>query len=456
MHPILFCSVMVVFTCLADRSMIPDDIQAKARSLVDDEWVAGIVVGVIDQGDHDFFCYGQARRDRPMPTTPTTVFEIGSITKAFTGVLLAEAERRGEVAAGDPIQRYLPTDVQLRTVDGKAITLLDLATHRSGLPRLPTNMDPNLADPYADYTTEKLHAFLRDYVPKRAPGEAYEYSNLGAGLLGNILAARAELTYDALVRERICTPLRLNDTRVIPTAEMQARMALGYEGNMAQPVANWAFDALAGCGALRSTASDLARFVSAASGLTKTPIAPALEKSVEKQQSADSERVGVALGWHILHRERGDIVWHNGGTAGYRSFCGFHRRTRRGVVVLTNASFGVDDIGLHYLDPTIPLDPVPKTVRLSREQLREYVGRYRMIVGAEFDITLRDRQLYAQLSNQPAFPIYPEALDRFFYRVVEAQLDFKRGDDGRIDHLILHQNGIDQPAQRLPEDDGQR
>src|SRR5208283_4407870 len=114
-----------------------------------------------------------------------TVFEIGSITKVFTALLLADMAQRGEVALTDPVSKYLPKGVKMPGRNGHAIMLQDLATHTSGLPRLPSNMKPkDFMNPYADYTPELLYQFLSSYELPRDPGSKWEYSNLGAGLLG--------------------------------------------------------------------------------------------------------------------------------------------------------------------------------------------------------------------------------------------------------------------------------
>ena len=198
-----------------------------------------------------------------------TIFEIGSATKVFTSLLLADMVQRGEVALNDPVAKFLPAGVSVPERNGRQITLVDLATHTSGLPRLPANLnpkDPN--NPYADYTPEQLYQFLSSYQLPRDIGAQYEYSNLGGGLLGFALARRAGMSYEALVKSRICDPLGMKDTGITLTPEMKARFAVGHDQGLAR-VENWDLPTLAGAGALRSTANDLLAFVSANIGLTK-------------------------------------------------------------------------------------------------------------------------------------------------------------------------------------------
>ena len=186
----------------AIRQILVDRIDVQKQSV-------GIVVGVIEPSGRRVVAYGRASRNDARPLNGDTLFEIGSITKVFTSLLLADAVERGEVALTDPVGKFLPAKVRMPERGGRAITLQDLATHTSGLPRLPTNMAPkDPSNPYADYTFENLYAFLSDYQLTRDIGSQYEYSNLGGGLLGHALTLAAHATdYEALVRARVTTPL---------------------------------------------------------------------------------------------------------------------------------------------------------------------------------------------------------------------------------------------------------
>jgi CubicO group peptidase (beta-lactamase class C family) len=241
--------------------------------------------------------------------------------------------------------------------NGKEITLRDLATQRSGLPRLP-EMDPaDPANPYADLDTTRLFAFLAGCALSRDPGAGHEYSNLGVGLLGAALAWRAGTSYEQLVLERLTGPLELDDTRVTLSPEQTARFARGHADG--KPVANWTFDALAGAGALRSTARDLLDFAGTNAGLRYTPLADAMARLREHRVPTDAPGLETALGWQVRTGNGRTLFWHNGGTGGYRSFCGFDPERQVGVVVLTNGTHEIDDLGFHALDPEIPLSRTP-------------------------------------------------------------------------------------------------
>jgi serine-type D-Ala-D-Ala carboxypeptidase/endopeptidase len=314
----------------------------------------GMVVGVIEPKGTRVVAYGSLDKGDKRPLDGNTIFAIGSVTKVFTSLLLADMVQRGEVALADPVAKYLPQGVKVPERGGRRITLEDLSTHTSGLPRLPSNWKPaNPANPYADYTAERLYEFLSTYKLWRDIGSGFEYSNVGAGLLGHALARRAGMDYEALVRSRIAQPLHLTCTRITLSPEMKARLAVGHNTSLA-PVPNWDFQALAGCGALRSSVNDLLVFLAANLGYSESPLAPAMAAMLKVRRPTTITGTEMALGWVVA----GDrIVWHNGSTAGYRSFIGYDPKSRAGVVVLSNTFtiIGINDIGMHLLDARNPL-----------------------------------------------------------------------------------------------------
>ena len=414
----------------------------------------GIVVGVLEPGGRRVLGYGHPTKGDPRRVDADTVFEIGSITKVFTALLLADAVERGEVSLADPVSRYLPATVKVPQ-RGRAITLGDLASHVSGLPRLPANMpsrDPR--NPYADYTVDEMYAFLSGYELPRDVGAQYEYSNFGAGLLGHVLALRAGMTYEALVEARITRPLGMTSTRITLSDDMRSRLASGYDAAL-QPAANWDLPTLAGAGALRSTVNDLLLFLSAAMGERPTPLAKAFAAMTTARRPAGASALEIALGWHVWTANGHDVVWHNGGTAGYRTFIGFDPRARTAVVALSNAGTqaGVDDIGRHLLDRQIPLRAQPKArtaIAVDPALFDGYAGRYQLAPSAFLTISRKESRLFAQLTGQLEFEIFPESPREFFYKVVDAQLTFEVGADGRATAIVLHQAGRDIRGARVP------
>ncbi|MGN6167210.1 MAG: serine hydrolase [Solirubrobacteraceae bacterium] len=333
---------------------------------------AGIVVGLLDSsGATHFFAEGRYHHDRHA-LNQHTLFEIGSITKVFTATLLAEMVRAGEVTLNDPVGRFLPSTVQVPSRNGRLITLLDLSTHYSGLPRLPANMprdDP--AEAFAHYTVPQMYAFLSSYRLPRDPGAAYEYSNLGMGLLGYVLARRGGTTYEDLVKSRILQPLGMRETGITLSSSMRSRFAPGHD-EFGDPAPNWTLPTLAGAGALRSTAADMLTFAEANLSDRPGTLFEALRDAHLPRRAAAPGLTAVAgdsigLNWLTSHRNTRAITWHNGGTGGYRAFLGLDLAGRRAVVVLTNsAGVGCDDIGFHLLDPGIPLMRPPLRLSIAK------------------------------------------------------------------------------------------
>ena len=331
----------------------------------------GIVVGMLGPTGRRIVSCGALEKDDPRPLTGDTVFEIGSITKVFTALLLTDMVQHGEVALSDPVATYLPAQVTVPERNGRQITLQDLATHRSGLPRLPSNFKPkDPSNPYADYTVEQLYQFLSTYELPRDVDSQFEYSNLGFGLLGHALERRAGMDYESLLRTRILDRLRMSSTRIVLSPDMKARLASGHNGKL-ERVGNWGLTTLAGAGALRSTANDMLTFLAANLGDTQPPLSAAMTAMLRVPCPTGRES---AIGWRtvtldgIFARDGHYIVWMNGGTAGYRTFLGFDPKARAGVVVLANAFSvseapsgieDIDDIGLHLLDARFPLNQRP-------------------------------------------------------------------------------------------------
>ncbi|HEY3836182.1 MAG TPA: serine hydrolase [Bryobacteraceae bacterium] len=435
------------------RKILADRIGGEDRGV-------GLVVGLIDAKGRRVVSYGSLAKGDKRPLNGETVFEIGSMTKVFTSLVLMDMVLKGEVALTDPVAKYLPDGVKIPERDGKKITLEELSTQHSGLPRMPTNFEPkDPSNPYADYTPERLYKFLSGYQLTRDIGAQYEYSNLGVGLLGYALTLRTGKNYEGMVRSRICDSLGMNSTRVALTPTMKARLATGHGPNL-NAVSNWDLaETVAGAGALRSTANDILIFLSANLGYTKTPLAAAITKEVSIRRSTGTPNMEIAYAWHVLNKEGRSIIWHNGGTGGYRTFMGFDPKAGTGVVVLANYSTleGPDDIGRHLLDASYPLSKVApmkehKEVSVESKVFDNYVGSYQLAPTAVMAITRDGEQLFEQLSGQPKAQIFPEGDRKFFLKVVDAQITFDVDAEGKATQLTLHQNGRDMPAKRISEE----
>jgi CubicO group peptidase (beta-lactamase class C family) len=461
--------VVILFLCAArflrGSEALPSDseIEAILRERIDiGKQSVGIVVGLVDEKGPRIIRYGKLSRDSDRKVDGDTVFEIGSATKVFTGLLLADAIERGEMKLDDPISKYLPPSVKVPTRNGRQITLLDLATHTSGLPRMPDNFLPKDWDnPYADYTVEQMYAFLSGYTLPRDIGATYEYSNLGVGLLGHILALKAGTNYETLVLQRICQPLGMTNTLITLMPELKARLATGHNA-AGEPVSNWDLPTLAGAGALRSTANDMLKFVAANLGLTRSDLWPAMQLVQVPRHEASSPAMPdtqIGLCWHVSNQFGTEVIWHNGGTAGYHSFIGFDQKKRRGVVVLSNSAHFIDDIGFHLLEPRHPLthfEPAKERVaiHLEPEILDRYVGQYEfeLAPGTFFNLRRDGGKLMAQITGQAYNEIFPESETNFFYKRVNARITFNNDASGKVQSLVLHQNGLDRTWRKISDE----
>ena len=338
--------VLLCFCCLAlplDAQTLPThlatpkEIRDMLVQFVDVQHKANaIVVGVITKHGQEVIGYGKFDSDDPRVPDGETIFEIGSVTKVFTALLLSDMALRGEVKLTDPVSKYLPASVHVPERNSKQITLLDLATHYSGLPRMPNNYN-------AEYSVEQMYDFLSHYTLTRDPGAKYEYSNFGAGLLGQVLALRAGTNYETLLHDRITQPLGMNHTAMRLTPEMEANLIAGYAGGT--KARSIEVSALKGAGAIRSDVDDMLIFLAANMGLIQTPLRPAMKKMLSVHRGV-SPGVRIAMGWHIAN----GVVCHNGGTNGYHAYVGFEPHRKGGVVVLSNSTAFTDDIGQRVLD----------------------------------------------------------------------------------------------------------
>ena len=319
------------------------------RFVDEDHRSVGVVVGTTSAAGRVVVGHGRLGTDDPAQPDGDTVFEIGSITKVFTSTLLADLVSKAELRLDTPVQSLLGDEVRVPARDGAEITLGHLATHSSGLPRLPTNFAPeDPTNPYADYTVDDLYAFLSSHELARDIGAAVEYSNLGFGLLSHALALREGTDFETLIGERILEPLEMRDTAVELTPDLRERLAPGHDGRL-EPAANWDLPVLAGAGALRSTVNDLLTFLEANLGLRESPLGEAMELARTPRRSDPALGMDIGLGWIIASDGDHEFVWHNGGTGGYASFMGFDPEAGEGIVILSNAALSVDDLAYRLI-----------------------------------------------------------------------------------------------------------
>jgi CubicO group peptidase (beta-lactamase class C family) len=425
---------LVILGGAAQAGLLPERVAKAAQERIAVGMYPTLIFGVVDGDKTEVVAFGKL--DNGKAPDGDTVYEIGSITKTFTATLLAEEVLSGRVSLDEPVAKLLP-DFKIPARNGKEITLGDIGTQHSGLPRLPTNMAPkDPGNPYADYDAAKLKAFLAGYELPRDPGASYEYSNLAFGLLGFALAQNDHTSYGALVDAKVLKPLDMRMSGTAFTDAMRAHLAKGTT-DAGKPAENWDIDALAGAGAIRSTTNDMLRFLKANMGVDRTPLDAAMKFA---QQPRADAAPGAKIGLAWMTTDKG-IVWHNGGTGGYRSFIGFTTDGRRGVVVLTNTSVEADELGFAALLTDAPLTPAHKTINLSAAALDEYAGSYKIADKFILKLFRGGDQLFAQATGQGAFPIYPSAPNEFFAKIAAISISFTRDAKGAVNGLVLHQNG---------------
>jgi serine-type D-Ala-D-Ala carboxypeptidase/endopeptidase len=325
-----------------------------AKALKDGQLAAstggGITIGVVEHGVRRVFSYGSAKTD--------SIFEIGSMTKTFTGLILSQMVEQGKVQFDEPVRALLPAGTVAKPA-GAEITLLDLATQHSSLPRMPDNFHPaDENNPYADYGAANLYAFLKEHGVAKPATTSFLYSNLGFGLLGQALADRAGTAYPELLKAQVTGPLGVRDTVVTLSPEQQGRFISGHSGEH-KPAHAWDLVALAGAGAIRSTAGDMLTYLEA--NLHPETVKPAAGFAGSKTLSAalvqDHELradavagMRIALAW-LYEPDKGNY-WHNGATGGYSSYGCFNPKGDYAAVVLYNTSISdrgsfADMVGEH-------------------------------------------------------------------------------------------------------------
>jgi CubicO group peptidase (beta-lactamase class C family) len=406
---------------------LPDDAairQILTRRIDVERRSVGVVVGLISPAGRRVVSYGALDTSGRVPVNADTLFEIGSITKTFTALLLQDMVLRGEVSLDDPVSRYLPPGAQAPSFGDRQITLRQLATHTAALPHdLPSPGATRMEDVFSHTSEADLYRFLATYQLPREPGAQWEYSNLGVGLLGVALSRRSGLDLESLIRARITGPLGMTSTGLAIPPSQQARLATGHDAYL-RPVAAIAIGpAEAAAGQLRSSANDMLKLLAAELGYVKTPLKPAMDAMLTVDQPGMSGVFRQSLGWMVLNLPTGQIVTHSGGTFGQRAFAAFNRKTREGVVVLTNAegTTGADDIGLHLIAgaPLRPLPPAPPPrslqiarpeVPLSADAAAPYLGRYRMSRSIVMLIGYADGHLtYQAEARGQGGPVLPVA-----------------------------------------------
>ncbi len=415
----------------------------------------GLVVGIVSETGRQIIRYGKQCRGGKA-VDGNTLFELGSVTKVFTSLLLADMVRRGEMNLEDSVEKFLPQEVEVPSWKGIKITLLHLATHTSSLPNTPqTKTEEESVPGYINFSKHKLYNFLSKYTLPRQPGIQFEYSNIGFGLLGHLLSLKTKKSFDQLVEEQICRPLGMNDTRRELRPEMSKRLAVGYflDGQQAKnfhmpPV-------LAGAGGLRSSVYDMLSFLAANVGLESSPLFDAMQETHKGRFPISKDTVKVGFSWIVAQEEDIHIVIHRGDKDGYRAFIGFDPGKKIGVVVFANFEDTIDDIGLYALTGKQEIlkrgayKEELKQVQVNFRVYDDYIGKYQTTPSFFISITRKDNRLFGQGTGQPKFELFPESESSFFLKAVHAKIIFERDSKGKVYRLIVRTPEGDEISKKI-------
>jgi serine-type D-Ala-D-Ala carboxypeptidase/endopeptidase len=458
----IFAGVTTVFP--TTQPILPSDDEIKkilTERVGENEKDVGIIVGITEPHGRRLVSFGHRSADDPRPLDGDTVFEIGSVTKAFTALLLADMVARNEVTLNDSVTKYLPADIKLPERNGRAITLVDLATHTSGLRFMPENA-PALNDPAAaKYSVADLKNYLAGYQLKRDIGAEWEYSNIGYWILSEALASRGRSSFENLMHRRVIAPLKMANTDFQLSSKMKSNFATGYDAALqpAPSVSNLGvYSLMPAAGALYSTINDLSKLLSIAMNYEDSPLKRAMEISLHTRRpvSAGTEQ---ALGWTIVTADNDEVIFRDGGTYGFASSMAWDPKARVGVVVLSNQIGDVNDIARHFLRPAFPLAKPTiakhKEIKIDPALLDKYPGQYEASGEGIFKVARENDFLTIESPADwglPRLRIRPESEQDFFTAELPLRVTFKIDKEGRVSGILIYpprgQKAV--PANRLP------
>jgi serine-type D-Ala-D-Ala carboxypeptidase/endopeptidase len=455
--------ISILASALSITLAVPSDDEIRrilAERVGESEKDVGIIVGVIEPQARRITTTGRRDAADSRPLDGDTAFEIGSVTKVFTALLLADMVEKNEVALTDPVARYLPASIKVPDRNGRAITLLDLATHTSGLPFMPENAPP-LNDPAAArYSVVDLKRYIANYKLKRDIGAEWEYSNIGYWLLSEALSSRGGDNFENLMRKRIISSLNLTNTDFSLSPKMKADRAVGHDAAL-QPAPDVSslgiYSIMPAAGSLYSTANDLLKVLSTAMDHGTSPLTQTMEITLRTRRPTGGTDE-QALGWTAVQKGDDEIIFRDGGTYGFASSIAFDLKKRVGVVVLSNQQGDVNDIARHLLDPDFPLaKPANQKhieIAIDSSLLDKYAGRYEAEGEGIFTVARENNFLTIESPADwglPKLRIRPESATNFFASELPLRVTFEVDSSNRVTGLLIYpprgQKAV--PAKRL-------
>jgi len=396
----------------------------------------GVVLGAVINGNSiDYFAIGDTTN---LEILKQQFFEIGSISKVFTSLLLQTAVTNKELSLQDEAVKYFPAGKKAPTFSNQNFTLLQLSNHTSGLVRMPGNFNPkNPMNPYADYTVEQLYQYLDTASLLYKPGLKSQYSNLGVALLGTILENKLKAPLEKLWTERIFKPFGMKETFVTVPQKLFGRRIKGFAYN--QEMQFWDLPSFAGAGGIKSTIVDMATFMQ--NCLTsKNPFIRNLIASTSVTTLEESESMDIGLGWYKRKRLPKTVLMHSGQTGGFSSFIGLDTLNSVGLVLLTNnTGIVLADLGQYFLDTTKIVQELRPFISLADSILSKYVGVYKLDESMNLTVTKENGGLFLQATGQDKFQLYAHSTWKFFLKVTQADIEFLENKKGVVDRLKLLQ-----------------
>lgn len=430
---------------------IQDAVHKHIEPLIETKLVPSAVVGVYKDGMESYYTLGTLAFGGEEPPTIDTLYEIGSISKVMTGVLFADSIRRGEVTKHTLLDELLPEGVDAKDYEGTEVELWHLTTHSSGWPTAPANLRPTDPDkPFMGYTQEMLFEYISKVKPKRAPGTEFEYSNLAVGLLGDLIADQAGMSYEEAVIQRVFEPMGVEGFQIILDEEQSKRLAPATSsGRLTKPWED--IGPMNPAGMWVASAPSLLDFAIANLSDEQDGIYESL--TLSREPMFESGFGEVCFGWMLAFD--GSTYWHNGMTGGYSSYFALNRDLDLAVVVLTNGTtFFTTSAGEKLVQEIAGLSPDPVEIEVSKGVDPEYadrvIGEYK---GQYFTmyITSEAGKLFARITGQQALVVAPtDEDDRFRYELVDAEIEFAF-DDEIATTVTLYQNGQEFVCTRVEE-----
>ncbi len=453
--------VIYLFVVLGSGQVFSEDVfkhEQKITSLVEPylthNKVNAVSVGVISNGvvwKKHFGVLGE--KGTPAPNDKT-LYEIGSISKVFTSLLLADAVVSGRLKLDDPIIIIFKELGERNSELGNNVTFAQLSHHMSGLPVMPTNIKPaDSTNPFAGYNREMLSEYLLTAKLARKPGAGYEYSNLGVGLLGDLLSRQAGMSYESLLKQKLMNPLKMSDTGIALSPEQVKRFAPPHNGALL-PDKTWDFDSLAGCGAIRSNIDDMLLFANASLNPPEGRLGKTIELAWKQHKPPTGPHHAMGLGWMIARD--GSTRWHNGQTGGYQCMILVNRKLKSATVVLCNtAGSGASALAEQIFQAIVGVNVQPKTfekeIKVDPKVVKRLEGKYQLVPNVIITVKVKEGRMMAQITGQQFLVLIPKSETEWKYQAVDAILEFELPKTGKSPKVTLHQGGRVMPSPRLAE-----